>query len=93
MFIICDSNNIIQDIATEQANLSRGLKIVGHKIYETQGDIRIGDSFDGSLVVPNDLERSKIAQCAAAEVLIEAKKRELAITALKAEGKLPGDFV
>lgn len=64
MFIIVDANNIVQDIATEKANLSRGYNYPGYKLYEnvTVGDIQVGDTFDGKAVTANSPERNKQRQ-------------------------------
>jgi hypothetical protein len=55
MFVICDSNNVVQDIASERANLSRGYGFPKYKLWafvDHNLDIRIGDTFDGSTVTP-----------------------------------------
>jgi hypothetical protein len=95
MFIICDSSNVVQDIASDKANLSRGLSSADYKLYENVkiSDVRIGDTFDGIVLTPNQTERTKRQQRQQYEQLIIVKNRELAIAALKAEGKLPADYV
>lgn len=94
MFIICDSNNVVQDIATEKANLSRGYGRPDYKLYKNIkiGDIRIGDTFDGLIMTPNLAMRIAESQQQQTQVLINQKTRELSIAALKAEGKLPADY-
>lgn len=94
MFIICDSNNVVQDIASEQPNLSRGYTFSGYKLFGNVdvGDIRIGDNYDGKSLTPNQVVRAAEMQKQQNELLINQKTRELAVIALQAEGKLPGDY-
>jgi hypothetical protein len=94
MFVICDQNDIVQDIATEEANLSRGYTFPGYKLWidADVGDIRIGDSFDGQVLTKNQTLRDEQLQKQQNEKLIQNKIRQTAIDALKATGDLPPDY-
>jgi hypothetical protein len=46
MFVITDSFDVVQDMATEEANLSRGCNYVGYKLYKNVrllGNVQVGD--------------------------------------------------
>lgn len=93
MHIIVDSNNVIQDISTEKANLSRGYGYPGYKLYEIENcDVIVGDFFADGKVVKNEQIRAEIEQVRQNESKIENKQRQIAIAALKAEGQLPPDY-
>ena len=55
MWIITDKNQTVQDIASEQANLSRGYTYPNYTVYEIQGSVsvKIGDQYDGTKIIPN----------------------------------------
>ena len=94
MFIICDNKDVIQDIASDKANLSRGYQFAGHKLYENIDifDGTIGDVFKDGQVLINETNKQERELRSQQESMITAKSRELAIVELKREGKLPPDF-
>jgi hypothetical protein len=94
LFVICDQNDIVQDVATEKANLSRGYTFPDYRLYETiQGcDIRIGDTFKDGILTANQQLRDQAQQAAVNEAKIQRQVRAKAIAELKASGDLPGDF-
>jgi len=96
MWIICDATNVVQDISSIEANLSRGYKFLNYNKHEIslrdwhKIKITIGDVFDGKNVIKNNdliashklkaLERSII------EASIRADKAQaLGFTDLKIE--------
>ena len=94
MFIICDSNGMVKDIATEQANLSRGYGFENYVLYENVvvNDIHIGDTFDGSTVTHNQTLGTAASQLQSYESIIQHKIRELAIAAAIADEELPSNY-
>ena len=95
MFLITDENDVIQDIASEKVNLSRGYKFANFKVHENinlAAGATVGDSYkDGLFFI--DINRQAAEQLAAErESLINEKTREVAISLLKQEGKLPPAF-
>jgi len=97
MFILCDKNNKIVDMATREENLSRGYEFDGHELYKNVDKKRvsgaiIGDSFDGVVLAINDSLRFERAEAALVETKIRQKLRRLAVDALKSEGELPADY-
>ena len=95
MFVICDPDNVVQDIASEQANLSLGLSIENHILYSnvTVSGIRIGDTFDGTTLTPNQIKRAGVSAALGAESIIQHKIRHLAIAAAIADQELPEGFI
>lgn len=58
LYIICDADNVIQDIASIQSNLARGLPCLeqgGHlyEVVDSSMGAWIGDHFDGSVLTPD----------------------------------------
>ena len=93
MFVICDKNNIVQDIATEMANLSRGYDFDGYKLCDIEiDDIRIGDSYINGIHTKNIQIRTDVLARQINEMKITNKIRAIAINALKNAGDLPADF-
>jgi hypothetical protein len=95
MFVICDSNGVVQDIASEQANLSRGLTFDNYVLYSnvTISDIRIGDTFDGTTLTPNATTRAANATQITQEGIIQQHIRQLGIAAAIADSSLPTEFI
>lgn len=94
MFVICDKNGVVQDIASEKANLSRGYTFADHKIWaDVVGDIRIGDTIENGVLINNQQIRDDAFEQQQVERLVVQKTRQLAIDALVLEGKLPPDFI
>lgn len=94
MFFICDKNDVIQDIATKRENLARGYDFEDHKVFNTPDmhHATIGDKYKEGLFMI-DVDRLAAYQLRAdQENMIVKKEKNLAITALKAEGKLPPDY-
>jgi len=94
MFVICDGVDVVQDIATEKANLSRGYNYPGYKLYEDVAvqDMLIGDTFkDGVLTKNQTLRQGQILR-QEQEGKIGKMQRKLAIKQLKVDGELPSDF-
>ena len=50
MWIICDENGRVQDIASSEANLSRGYDFPNYVKYDVANsiDVKIGDNYDGA---------------------------------------------
>jgi len=93
MFVICDKNGVVQDIASEKANLSRGYTFPDPKFWaDVQGDARIGDTIENGVLIKNQQVRDEMFEQQQVERLIFQKTRQIAIDALVLEGKLPGDF-
>ena len=94
MNIICDKNNIIQDISTEIANLSRGYTFADYKFYQDLEieDMRIGDTFDGANHIKNNQIRIDEQTEQANEQKIQDKIRADAVNALIAAGQLPAEY-
>ena len=94
LHIICDANDVVQDIATEAANLSRGKTFPGHKQYSVFDvvDIRIGDTFKDGVLTKNQTLRQERIQQQGQEQKIQAMQRKLAVRQLKIDGDLPEDF-
>lgn len=94
MFVICDENDVVQDIATEKANLSRGYSYPGYKIYPNIGntDIRIGDTYKDGVLTKNQQERDKSNLRQQNEQKIAAKARAIAIAECIKDGDLPPDY-
>jgi hypothetical protein len=83
MFIITDAFDVVQDLATEKANLSRGYNYPGYKLYENVelGDIRPGDTFDGVKVTHNNAAREEARRRALKRHLIQLHSdRDKAVT-------------
>ena len=58
MFVICDSENVVQDIASTQSNLARCLPYLdagGHLYENVESSLGawIGDHFDGAVLMPD----------------------------------------
>ena len=91
MFFIIDKNDVIQDIASERANLSRGYGFEDHKIFVTENMLGagIGDTYkDGLFLI--DIDRKAAEEVTRTqEALINDEIRAIAIAKLKSEGKLP----
>ena len=49
MWIICDENDVIQDISSNEANLSRGYDFPNYKKYEIDSSLnpKVQDTYDG----------------------------------------------
>ena len=93
MFVICDQNDIVQDVATEENNLSRGYDFPDHKKYEDlAGDFRVGDTFKDGVLTENQEERDKAVLLQQNELKIAAKTRTIAIAECIKDGDLPPDF-
>ena len=94
MFLICDQNDIVQDIATEKANLSRGFGFEKYKLYENVDfkNAFVGDHYIDGVIIPNGPKQQERELRLQQESMISAKAREIAIIELKKEGKLPPDF-
>lgn len=93
MFVICDENDIVRDIATEENNLSRGYDFPAHKKYEgLAGDFRVGDTFKDGVLTVNQEERDKAIVLQQNEQKIAAKTRAIAIAECIKDGELPPDF-
>ena len=94
MFIICDQNNVVQDIATEEANLSRGYGFTGYKLWTDAKaqDIQIGDTYKAGVLTENQQRRQEQLERQQNESKIRKKIRAIAITELKAAGELPVDY-
>lgn len=93
MFVICDQNDVVQDISSRQENLSRGFGFPGYMIYkDIDADVRILDTFDGVTLTPNTAERQKAIDKAANEKKIADKIRADAIADLISTGDLPEDY-
>lgn len=94
MFLICDKNDLIQDMASEKANLSRGYGFEDYKLYEVKGmaGAAIGDTFKDGILIKNDQLRYEIAEKAETERKIHAKARAVAIAECIKDGDLPPDF-
>lgn len=94
MFVICDDKNVIQDIATEKNNLSRGYEYPGFKLYENVniGNGMVGDTYvDGQLYIDIDILNDRQIQ-QERRLMIDDEIRRIAIDKLKSEGKLPPDY-
>jgi len=89
MWIICDKNNVVQDISTEEANLSRGYAYIGHKKYEIDDslDVVIQDKYSEKGLVKNKIERDKKLKESERRTKIDKEKdtilEEMAIERLK----------
>ena len=94
MFIVCDQNNIVQDIASEQVNLARGYTFPGHKLHAgiKDQDIRIGDTFKDGVLTKNQMLRQENIDRAANEQKIADKIRKKAISELIGNGDLPAGY-
>ncbi len=58
MFVICDASNVVQDMASTQSNLARGLPYLeegGHLYDDVDSSIGawVGDHFDGTTLTPD----------------------------------------
>lgn len=94
MFVICDQTDVVRDIASEEANLSRGYNYPGYKIWidVTVGDIRIGDHYVDGVLIKNQVERDKAIVLQQNEQKITDKSRAIAIAECIRGGELPPDF-
>ena len=94
MFVICDKNNLVVDMATRQENLSRGFQSVDYKVYAdvTEIDMLIGDTFADDILTCDPALRLQIQEQAANETKIADYTRQTAIDDLIASGDLPPDF-
>jgi len=94
MFVICDGVDVVQDIATEKANLSRGYNYPGCKLYLDVNveDIRLGDVFKDNVLTKNQSLRQEQILRQEQEGKIGKMQRKLAIKQLKIDGELPSDF-
>ncbi len=94
MFIICDQDDLIVDIATRQENLSRGYTHPGYKLHVIAVgiDARIGDTYKNETLTENQAERDKVKTRAEQEKKISDQIRSAAVDVLKAAGQLPADF-
>lgn len=96
MYLICDENDVIQDLATRKENLSRGFRFANYKLYEDVDFggslIVVGDTYrDGKLIVNNEI-RQQEAEKATNRGKINDEIRRFAIEALKQRGELPPDY-
>lgn len=94
MFAICDQNDVVQDIASEQANLSRGYSFPGYKLYPDVdiADIQIGDTFKDGVLTKNQAVRDEAIQHFQNEKKVSDRMRANTIAELITEGKLPADY-
>ncbi len=94
MFVICDNLDVVQDVATEKANLSRGYTYPGFKLNEDVAvvDMQIGDTFKDGVLTKNQQKRDEQLQRQQNEQKITAKIRQDAIAALIAAGDLPAGY-
>lgn len=94
MFFIIDKNDMIQDIASEQVNLSRGFGFEDHKIYQTENMLgaTIGDTFKDGLFFIDINRKAAEEVMRTREALISNEVRAIAIAKLKSEGKIPADY-
>ena len=93
MFVICDQNGIVQDIASEKINLSRGYDFTGYKLFELNiPDLKIGDTYKDGVYTKNQVIRDQLLTGGQNEKKIQERVRKIAIDQLKAEGKLPADY-
>ncbi len=94
MYILCDSNDVIQDTSTRKENLSRGQGIPGKKEYEISDDIdiRIFDTWKDGSLIPNQAERDRVTTRAEQEKKISDQIRSAAVESLKSAGQLPANF-
>ena len=95
--IICDKNDVVQDIATEAVNLSRGLTFADYKGYadvpvQLVADIRVGDTFKNNVLTKNQAIRIESEKRQQDERKIQGKIRAKAIEQLIADGELPSDY-
>jgi len=69
-YLIADSANVIQDVASHEANLARGLPYLatgGHQYQVmTPLDAWVGDHFDGLVLTPDSPRRAAAAAAAQA---------------------------
>lgn len=75
--VICDLSDVVVDIASEEANLSRGYQLPRFKEYLglPDMDIAIGDTFDGVTVTPNKKVRDYDRKLALQNHLIDLHVR------------------
>lgn len=94
MFVICDQNDVIQDVATEEKNLSRGYTFPERKIYKNikLDEVMIGDIFKDGVLTKNEQLRFDIMQKTNDEAKIAAQTRKVSIDQLIAEGQLPASY-
>ena len=95
MFVICDQNDVIQDIASEEINLSRGHNVPGAKLHINIGelDLQIGDTFKNGVLIKNLQKRQERFEIQQNESKIQNHIRAAAIDELKVTGDLPADFI
>lgn len=94
MFVITDKNDIVADITTEKANLSRGYTFDGYKEHDNveAAEIMIGDQFKDGVLIKNVQTRIDLLERAADSEKIQAEIKRAAIERLKAAGQLPPDY-
>ena len=94
MWIICDKDDVIQDISTEEANLSRGYAFDGHKKHKIEDvlDVAIRDRYDGEKLIENEVVRAERKEEAETRVKINIEKdkilEEQAVANLEARGEI-----
>jgi hypothetical protein len=90
IYIITDKDNVIRDISSMQGNLKAGYAFDGAQISKINLpiDITIGDIYDSNKgVFTQSIEAKKTRDIEARmEIKINAKIRQMASLALKAEG-------
>lgn len=94
MFVIIDENDVVQDIASEQENLSRGYNVPGKiTVLEIDSvDVRIGDFYRGGKLIINEQLRQQQAEKAANRQKVDIEIRRFAIEALKQKGEIPPEY-
>ena len=94
MFLICDKNDVVVDMASERANLSCGYAFDGYKQHDDVKPIGImlDDTYRDGILTQNPQTRLDMLQKISDHEKIQSKIRAIAIEALKASGELPADF-
>ena len=94
MFLICDQNDIVQDVASEVANLSRGYGFPDYKPYGnvTVGPVFVGDTYKDGVLTPDPNRVQLQAEKQTQERKIAAKARAIAIAECIKDGDLPPDY-
>jgi hypothetical protein len=89
-FVICDSAGVVQDLASQEANLSRGLPYLaagGHQYTVASLDAWIGDHFDGTTLTQDSPLRAQ----AVADALVVSNRTALLTSLLETEAYLEAD--
>lgn len=94
MFLICDQNDVVQDVASEKANLSRGYGFPDYKLYENVevGNAFVGDTYKDGVLTPDANRVLLQAEKQTQERKIAAKARAVAIAECIKDGDLPPDY-